>query len=396
MPSTWCLEKPHGGHTLTNGNHRAMPTALTVQTLSEPSAFAALGPEWTGLLEASDSDGFFLTWEWLFTWWKHLAAGRQLFMLTVRSGEDLVGIAPFALRPAALDRVPPLSCIELLGSGTAGSDYLDVIVRRHSEPEVARALAEHLARGGQMLSLARVRSSSSSAQSLAVHLGSLGWSVSETKSEACPVVRRVGPNWSTYLQSLGAEHRYAFRRKLRRLTQRYQISLDAARSEEERREAMQLLIALHQARWRKRGESEAFSGGALIAFHDEISALALRRGWLRLFVLRLDGRPAAALYGFRYRDVFYFYQSGFDPAFSKESVGLVILGLSIERAFEEGVAEYDLLHGVEAYKFHWAQGARELSRIELYPPGTRGLLYRGTVGLTRTARRLARGLLWAQ
>ncbi len=159
---------------------------------------------------------------------------------------------------------------------------------------------------------------------------------------------------------------------------------------------MRLLIALHQARWRERGKSEAFSSDALIAFHDEVSALALRRGWLRLFVLRLDGRPAAALYGFRYGDVFYFYQSGFDPALSKDSVGLVTMGLSIESAFEEGVAEFDLLHGDEAYKFHWAQGARELSRIELYPPGTRGLLYRGTVGLTRTARRIARGLLAQQ
>ena len=373
-----------------------MPAALTVQTLSEPSAFAALGSEWTELLEASDSDGFFLTWEWLFTWWKHLAEGRRLFILTVRSGEELLAIAPFAIRPATLDRVPPLSCIELLGSGTAGSDYLDVIVRRHSEYQVARALAEHLACERQMLSLARVRSSSSSAQSLAAHLDSLGWSVSETSSETCPVVRREGPDFTSYLQSLGAEHRYAFRRKLKKLTQRHRVSLDAARSEDERREAMRILIGLHQARWRERGKSEAFDSDAMISFHDEVSALALRRGWLRLFVLRLDGRPAAALYGFRYRDVFYFYQSGFDPALAKESVGLVTMGLSIESSFAEGVAEFDLLHGDESYKFHWANSARELSRIELYPPGTRGLLYRGTVGLTRTARRIARGLLWAQ
>jgi CelD/BcsL family acetyltransferase involved in cellulose biosynthesis len=375
-----------------------MPTALTVQTLSEPSAFAALGPEWTELLEASDSDGFFLTWEWLSTWWKHLAEKRQLLLLTVRSDAKLLAIAPFTLRPATLNRVPPLRCIEFLGSGIAGSDYLDVIVRRGRESEVARALAGYLARDTRMLALARVPSGRSSVQALAARLGSLGWSVWETRNETCPVVRREGPDWSTYLQSLGAEHRYGFRRKVKRLTQRYQVRLDAVRSEEERREAMRLLIALHQARWRERGGSEAFSSEALIAFHDEVSALALRRGWLRLFVLRLDGRPAAALYGFRYRDVIYFYQSGFDPALSKgkDSVGLVTIGLSIESAFAEGADEVDLLHGDEAYKFHWAQGARELSRIELYPPGTRGLFYRGTVGLTRTARRIARGFLGAQ
>src|SRR5207245_43184 len=79
------------------------------------------------------------------------------------------------------------------------------------------------------------------------------------------------------------------------------------------------------------------------------------RGWLRLSELRLDGRPAASLYGFRYRDTFSFYQSGFDPAYARDSVGLVTMGLAIRSAIEEGAAEYDLLHGDEAYKFQWAR-----------------------------------------
>ncbi len=54
-----------------------------------------------------------------------------------------------------------------------------------------------------------------------------------------------------------------------------------------------------------------------------MSRLALDRRWLRLFVLRLDGVPVAALYGFLYQRVFYFYQSGYDPRYSKHSVGLV-------------------------------------------------------------------------
>jgi len=55
--------------------------------------------------------------------------------------------------------------------------------------------------------------------------------------------------------------------------------------------------------------------------------LALARDWLRLFVLRFDGKPAASLYGFRYNGVFYFYQSGFDPVYGKHSVGLVTMAL---------------------------------------------------------------------
>ena len=66
--------------------------------------------------EASDSDCLFLTWEWLFTWWKHLAGDRQLAILAVRSGGKLVALAPFCLRPASLSRRRPLPVLEFLGN----------------------------------------------------------------------------------------------------------------------------------------------------------------------------------------------------------------------------------------------------------------------------------------
>ena len=127
----------------------------------------------------------------------------------------------------------------------------------------------------------------------------------------------------------------------------------------------------------------------MISFHEEFSRLALERGWLRLYVLWLNGRPAAS-YGFKYGPVFYFYQSGLDPEFEKQSVGLVTMGLAIRKAIEEGVEEYDLLHGDEPYKFLWSRQVRELTRLELYPPQMRGFICRQTMGWLRTFRKAAK------
>src|SRR6185503_3136994 len=117
-----------------------------------------------------------------------------------------------------------------------------------------------------------------------------------------------------------------------------------------------------------RGGSDAFHTPALLSFHDEMTRLALQKDWLRLFTLWLDDEPAASLYGFRYKSVFYFYQTGFDPRFNEFSVGLVTMGLAIKSALEEGAEQYDLLHGAERYKFHWASETRELGQLEFYPP----------------------------
>lgn len=146
-------------------------------------------------------------------------------------------------------------------------------------------------------------------------------------------------------------------------------------------------------RWQDRGGSNAFHDPRLEAFHEDFSRLALEQGWLRLFVLRLKGVPAAALYGFRFGQTFYFYQSGFDPAFAKYSLGAVTVGLTIKQALEEGAEEYDFLHGDEAYKSQWAENRRELARLELYPPHAAGWLCRGTMDLRRAAKTVARRIL---
>ena len=156
---------------------------------------------------------------------------------------------------------------------------------------------------------------------------------------------------------------------------------------------MNLVIALHRKRWGSVEGSEAFHTKNVVAFHREFVDLAARQGWLRLLILRIDETPAAALYGLRYGRTFYFYQSGFDPAYSKQSIGLVMMGLAIKAAIEDGASEYDLLHGDEEYKFHWAHETRELGRIELYPRHARGRVYRRAVGLNRAARKMAQRML---
>src|ERR1044071_3551427 len=102
----------------------AGPTSLRVDVIDTDAGFAALRSEWTQLLGASTVQGPFLSWEWLYAWWTHMRGSRALRLLTVRDGNDLVGIAPFARARAPL---PWLSRLEFLGTGYAGSDYLDII-----------------------------------------------------------------------------------------------------------------------------------------------------------------------------------------------------------------------------------------------------------------------------
>jgi CelD/BcsL family acetyltransferase involved in cellulose biosynthesis len=158
-------------------------------------------------------------------------------------------------------------------------------------------------------------------------------------------------------------------------------------------EAIALVIAQHNQRWSERGGSDAYHTEALLSFHRDISEIALKNGWLRLYILKLNGQPASSLYGFLYRGVFNFYQSGFDLAFEKHSVGFLTMGCAIQKAISEGAREYDLLHGDESYKSHWTSQKRPIGRLEIYPPGLEGGASRRCLQMGRIYRNVARRVL---
>jgi CelD/BcsL family acetyltransferase involved in cellulose biosynthesis len=365
---------------------------MIIERIQTIERFAELRDEWNALLRASRSDCVFLTHEWLMSWWKHLAGGRSLSILIARLNDELVGIFPLSLRPAQYMRMIPRS-FEFLGSGIVGSDYLDVIVRPGHERKVLRSFAECLGRMGLVLHLNQVKLGYCSSFTLTRHLQREGWTVRETKINVCPFIDLHGHNWESYLGTLSSNQRYNFNRRLKNLMKTSEIGLECVKSPGDAQNALEILIALHRKRWGQRRTSEAFQTDEIIAFHREFIELAAQRDWLRLLILRAGKVPIAALYGFRYGQTFYFYQTGFDPAYSKQSVGLVMMGLAIKSAIDEGIPEYDLLHGGEEYKFHWAREVRELGRIELYPRHARAHVYRHAVNFNRAARKMARRVL---
>lgn len=365
---------------------------LRVAVVDHAVGFAELRSEWNGLLASSRADCLFLTWEWLHTWWTHLGEGRRLFIVTVRCGSKLIALAPLTMSRAW---APPFSMrtLELAGTGSVGSDYLDFIVDSAYESSSVDALTAFLAGAGFTLRLPSVKEDSIVASGFSQRLCAQGWRFRKVAMQGCPFIDLSAGSWDSYLGSLGPSHRYNFGRRLRNLEKSYAVRFERPGSEAECREALSHVVNLHLRRRRSRGGSDAFHKDRLLTFHQEFSTLARDEGWLRLRVLTLDGQPAGAFYGFRYRDKYYFYQSGFDESFLRQSVGLVTIGLTIKEAIEEGAAEYDLLHGDESYKFLWASQVRPLSRIEFYPPGVIGRMHRDGVAAVAATKKLVKRAL---
>jgi CelD/BcsL family acetyltransferase involved in cellulose biosynthesis len=366
-----------------------MGTTYHVECIQDPWRFASLRSAWSELLQSSASNNPFLTFDWLYGWWTHFGSPDTLRLIIVRADQELIAIAPLRLIATPLHW---FSRLEFLGTGDAGSDYLDLIVRRGSEAGALPAIADFLGSQKLALRLTHLPPASLAAQ-LAEQLATAGWSSSVVADGTCPIVNLAGHTFDSFLGTLGASHRANIRRRLRALERQFDVRFERVTSHEERQTMLSALSGFHARRYADRGGSTAFSSPAVRTFHEDATRRALDSGWLRMYALRLDDRIAAAMYGFNHAGRFYFYQHGYDEAFASHSVGLALMALTISAAIDDGASEFDMLWGTEPYKALWARGARMLQRVELFPGHRGGAMHRHAVEARRGVADLARRML---
>lgn len=363
---------------------------MTVECIENAGDFKALRAPWQDLLRDSRGNTPFLTWEWLHSWWSQYGAPGRLRLLVVRNGSLPVAVAPLCLVSGPLSW---FSRLEFLGTGDAGSDYLDVIARRGSESDAVAAIAGYLTAEQLTVRLRHLPPGSLAAR-LAERLTGDGWAASVAEDGQCPIVPLAGHTFDSFLGTLGASHRANVRRRLRAL-ERLGARFDRITAHDERRQMLDTLAAFHAQRYAQRGGSTAFSTPAARAFHEDATRLASDHGWLRMYAMRIDAAVAAVMYGFSYGGRFYFYQHGHDAGEASRSAGLALMAWTIRAAIDEGCSEFDMLWGTEPYKSLWARDARTLQRIDLFPVRLGALVQRHAIDARRGASLLTRRVLSA-
>ena len=334
-------------------------------TLEPIHDLASVREEWTALAERAAN--LFATWEWADSWLRVYGEDRPLQVTACRDEQGLlVGLLPLYLASRR-----PVRTLRFIGHGPA--DQLGPICAPEDRADVARALLRLLRerrRDWDLLLADRLAPDEGWA-------GMLGGR--EVHREESPTLLIAGRTFDEFLASRSRNFREQVRRRDRKLRREHEVELrlsDAARLDAD----LDTLFRLHEARWSE-GESEALTG-ARERFHRDFARRALERGWLRLWLLEADGEPRAAWYGFRFAQMDWYYQSGRDPEWERQSVGFVLLSHTIRQAFDDGMLEYRLLRGGEDYKGRFASDDRGLETLAL----PRGAIGRAALLAARVAR----------
>lgn len=376
---------PAGIGPLIPSRARLAPTpTLSCEVVTDPAEAERLRPDWSDLLVRSGRNELTLAPDWLLTWQRVYGRlqGRRLRLVAFRDSGRLLGLAPLLRRRCWYRGVVPFRRLEFLASGEREgngicSNHLNVIAERGAEEAVARGLAAAAAAGAlgtwDEMVLPMMDGDGPMPSLLAAAFRDHGLPVETVETARAPYIP-LPATWDAYLKSLSCTHRRQVTRSLRAFERwacgeaRLECATDAAGLEKGKR----VLIDLHHSRWSEGGQSGVFRSPSFLEFHDGMMRRLLECGALELLWLTVRGEPVAALYGMRWGDKVYAYQTGrrLDvPANIRP--GGVILAYAVRRAIEAGRREFDLLADEAPYKMQLAPAVRPLVQVRVVRHGVR-------------------------
>ena len=294
--------------------------------------------EWRALLGRASMNKLFASPTWLRVWWQEFGGGRDLILLSVRNGGELVGVAPL-MRDG--DRL-------CFAGDTEICDYMDFIAAPGEEEAVLSAVLRSLGEEPwQELILWGVPDGSPTLEALKAASTRFGLSVDIETEDVCPQLD-LPSTWSEYLASLDRKDRHELRRKLRKLGQVGEVELETVEEPAAVVAALDDFLRLYRE---SRSDKAAFMTEQMERFFRAIVSALAAEGRIELIFLNLGGVRVAAVLCFCEGEESLLYNSGYDPNYAYLSVGLLSKALALRKAIEEGKSRFDFLRGHEPYKY---------------------------------------------
>jgi len=351
-----------------SGFQEAKATAgppLSVERVTEFSTFLALQPLWNRLCDDAGIDHPFLRHEWIRTWWECFGAGKELFVLLVKSGQEIIAIAPLMLGRA---RMYGLKVRRLEFISNVHTPRFDFIVARQQDDAYGAIWTYLVSCSGlwDVLSLSQLPAGSRTLEELPRLAAGGGFLSGLWLSGDSPYLPLHG-TWDAYVKGLDQKHRSNLRNRLKRLSRRGEVGVETIATIEHVASALTDGLLLEAAAWKGAAGTAICCRPEVQQFYTKLAERAAERGWLRLHFLTLDHHRIAFQYSMFCRDKLYLLKPGYDPAYAPYSPSNLLCYLVLRDAFDHSLAEHDFLGTAESWKLEWTLATRPHSCLFVFP-----------------------------
>ncbi|HKJ26435.1 MAG TPA: GNAT family N-acetyltransferase [Anaerolineales bacterium] len=325
---------------------------LNIEIIQDEARWAEMAEEWNQLLGNSITDVPFLRHEFLTAWWQHRGGGEwevesSLNILTARGQDgELVGAFPLF---ESKNRAGNLALF-LMGSHEI-ADFLDVLCKPEQLDSFLDAAVAHLKSeqdaNWDTVELFNLLEDSPTLAALQAAAEAQGFTYEQERLQPSPCVP-LPDDFDDYLEGLDGRYRRELVRKMRN-AMGYFIPVTVKQVGEE--DDLHAEVEDFFTMMREEPDKDAFLTEPMAEQMQALMAAAAKGGWLDMRWLVVGRDKAAGYVNFQYGDGVMVYNSSRADKFSNLSPGIVLLGLLVQEAIEEGKTAFDFMRGDEEYKY---------------------------------------------
>lgn len=340
---------------------------LDVVRIEDEAQFAALADTWNAIARASLPTHVFLSHEWATAAWAWRRLECSLALLVLRDAASVVAVLPL-IRPNASPRR-----LELLT--VPDTQFADLIVAGSHATEAAEAFAAALAlaRDWDVLGLDYLQPEGTIVRHLVPALLRHGLHGGVEQRGSNPFIALDG-SWEGYFAARSRRLKKAINLAANRIRKAGTVTIelvDGHAGDVAVQRAIDTAVAISAASWKATTGNSLDQPGPQ-AFIRTLSEAARQRGWLALWLLRLDGRALAFEYQLIADGLVHALRADFLAESGDISPGSHLFRELLETLFDGAHVRYYLGPGDNPYKARWSDQGEPMDRATFHHRTLRG------------------------
>lgn len=353
---------------------------MRVEHITDSGRFAESKSEWNSLRPSPEASSPALTHEWFSVWLQAFGRDAKLEVVALldkdaaaAGRERLVGAAPMQVVRSTYRGIRCTQLRFLYNRHAPRCSFL----MRDGYGEQTRFLLDEVLNlpGWDIAILENIPHDSYLYKSCADRDVFRKRSTLLRRTMSSPFLRIEG-TWETFFDSRPRNLKRSLRSKEKKLLKTGEMKIEHCTDATSSASIMPELIALGDRSWKARGGRAIGSQPESRQFYSLLAEAFGRQGQVSIWLLRINGVPAAFEFHLVREKLVQALRAEFDEKYRDLGVGSILDKEIVKSLFESGFKEYDMGGESDFYKLRWTEETRQHSELLVFRDSLVGRLLR--------------------